>query len=76
MIVIKEARGLINHSHKPLSMMHHHFIHLAKSFVSLDFFHILRANNHRADSMVNLGSSLNCGHLLEDGCLNLNAWVP
>ena len=76
LMLIKEARKL-NKNYKSLRIKLHHILNcLGREFKSLKFFHILRANNKKADLMANKGVLLEYGELVCIEEMKGISWIP
>ena len=76
LIVIREARKIYKNWKTPSTKMHKMLLCLSKEFKSITFLHILRGQNHQADSLENKGAGLNCGVMEKDSVIKENVWIP
>ena len=76
LIVIMEARNMSRNRKIPSSKMHHILSCLVKEFETITFLHVLRGQNHQADTMANKGVGLHCDVLEKDRIILENIWIP
>jgi ribonuclease HI len=74
-IVIKELRGRSSSPKGPLKGICSVINSLKKNFISLSFFHILRAQNSEADNLEKAAKSLEQSHLLTNQTSSY-VWLP
>jgi ribonuclease HI len=74
-IVIKELRGLSISSKRPLKGISSGINSLKKNFISLRFFHILRAQNTKADNLAKAAKILEQSHLITNQTSSY-VWLP
>ena len=76
LLVTREARNISRNQKSPSFKMHHLLFYLVKEFKTIIFLHVLRGQNHRANSMANKEVGLCCGVLEKDNVILENMWIP
>ena len=76
MMVVMEARNLLKNRKRPVTKTHHILKCMVNEYKSINFLHLLRANNQPANIIANKGVDIECGVLVYDQKVFMRNWIP